>query len=60
MQKLIQDLINVEEQKLLLSSLATFNKMLAYIMAGNLNNMAGVTKEDEIPSMQLTIDLNKV
>jgi hypothetical protein len=59
-QKLVQDLIAVGEQKLLSSSLVTFNKKLACMMAGNLDDMAGLTQDDEIPGMQLTIDFDEV
>jgi hypothetical protein len=59
-QKLVQDLIDVGEQKLLSSSLVTFNKKLACMMAGNLDDMTGLTEDDEIPGMQLTIDFDEV
>ena len=58
-QKLVPNLIEVGERKLLSSSLETFNKKLACMKAGNLEDVAGVTKEDEIPSLQMTVEFNE-
>jgi hypothetical protein len=54
-QKLVPNLIDVGERKLLSSSLGTFNKKLACMKAGNLDEAAGITEDDEIPSVQLTV-----
>ena len=56
--KLVRNLIDVGEQKLMSSSLATFNKKLACMMAGNLQDVAGTTEEDEIPNMQLIVEFD--
>jgi hypothetical protein len=45
---LVQDLIDVGGHKLLSLSLVTFNKKLAYMMAGNLDDMAGLTERLEL------------
>ena len=58
-QKLVPNLIEVGERKLLSSSLETFNKKLACMKAGNLEDVAGVTEEDEIPSLQMTVEFNE-
>jgi len=55
-QKPVTNLIDAGERKLLSSTLETFNKKLACMKAGNVGNMAGITEEDEIPSVQLTIE----
>lgn len=56
--KAVLNLIDIGERKLLLSSLKTFNKKLTCMKAGNLEGMAGMIEEDELPSVQLTIDLD--
>lgn len=55
-QKLITNLIDVGEKKLLSLSLDTFNKKLACMKSGNLDGMAGTVEEDELPSVQMTVD----
>ena len=50
-QKPVLNLIDIGEKKLASSSLAMFNKKLACMMAGNLNEVAGITEEDELLSM---------
>jgi hypothetical protein len=57
-QRLVTNLIDVGERKLLSSTLETFNKKLAYMKAGNVDEMAGMTEEDEIPSIQVTIEFD--
>ena len=47
---MVPNLINVGERKLLSSSLETFNKKIACMKAGNLDGVAGITEEDEIPA----------
>jgi hypothetical protein len=54
----VLNLIDIGEQKLLSSSLETFNKKLTCIKAGNLEGMAGMIEKDELLSVQLTIDLD--
>ena len=56
-QKLVTNLIDVGERKLLSSSLETFNKKLACMKAGNVGEMAEIAEEDEIPRIQLTVEL---
>ena len=56
-QKMVTNLIDVGERKLLSSSLETFNKKLACMKAGNVGEMAGITEDDEIPSIQITVEL---
>lgn len=58
-QKLVLNLIDIGEKKLVSSSLATFNKKLSCMMAGNLDDIAGMTEEDELPSMQMSIKLEE-
>jgi hypothetical protein len=58
-QKLVPNLIVVGEKKLLSSSLETFNKRLACMKAGNLDEVAGITEEDEIPTIQLSVEFNE-
>jgi hypothetical protein len=58
-QKMVPNLIDVGERKLLSSSLETFNRKLAGMKAGNLDEVAGITEEDEIPSIQLKVELDK-
>lgn len=58
-QKLVPDLIEVGERKLLSSSLETFNKKLACMKTGNLEEVAGITEEDEIPCIQMTVEFNE-
>ena len=55
-QRLVTNLIDIGERKLLSSSLETFNKKLACMKAGNLDGLAGMVEEDELPSVQLTIE----
>src|ERR1700733_386292 len=57
-QTLVTNLIDVGERKLLSSSLETFNKMLACMKAGNADEAAGMIEEDEIPGIQMTIELD--
>jgi hypothetical protein len=57
-QRLVTNLIDVGERKLLSSSLETFNKKLACMKAGHVDEMAGMIEEDEIPSMQLTVEFD--
>jgi hypothetical protein len=56
-QKVVINLIDVGEKRLLSSSLDTFNKKLACMKAGNLDGMAGMVEEDELPTLQLTVEL---
>jgi len=58
-QKLVPNLIDVGEKKLMSSSLETFNKKLACMKAGNLDEVAGITEEDEIPGIQMTVEFDK-
>jgi len=58
-QKMVPNLIDVGERKLLSSSLETFNKKIACMKAGNLDGVAGITEEDEIPGMQMTVEFNE-
>ena len=58
-QKLVPNLIDVGEKKLMLSSLETFNKKLACMKAGNLDEVAGITEEDEIPGIQMTVEFDE-
>jgi hypothetical protein len=58
-QKLVLNLIDIGEKKLVSLSLAMFNKKLACMMAGNLDDIAGMTEEDELPSMQMSIELEE-
>jgi hypothetical protein len=58
-QKLVPNLINVGERKLLLSSLETFNKKLACMKAGNLNEVVEVTEDDDIPCIQMTVEIDE-
>ena len=57
-QTLVTNLIDVGERKLLSSSLETFNKKLACMKAGNADEAAGMIEEDEIPGIQMTIELD--
>jgi hypothetical protein len=59
-QKLVTNLIDVGERKLLSSSLETFNKKLACMKTGNADEMAGMIEADEIPGMQLTVEFDDV
>lgn len=56
-QKVVINLIDIGEKRLLSSSLDTFNKKLACMKAGNLDGMAGMVEEDELPTLQLTVEL---
>lgn len=56
-QKLVTNLIDVGERKLLSSSLETFNKKLACMKAGNVGEMAEIAEEDKILCIQLTVEL---
>jgi hypothetical protein len=58
-QRLVPNLIEVGEKKLLSSSLETFNKKLACMKAGNLDEVAGITEEDEIPRIQMSVDFDE-
>ena len=58
-QKVVPNLIDVGERKLLSSSLESFNKRLMCMKTGNLDEVAGIAEEDEIPSVQLTVELNE-
>src|SRR6267154_555036 len=58
-QKLVPNLIDVGEKKLMSSSLETFNKKLACMKAGNLDEVAGITEEDEIPGIQMTVEFDE-
>jgi hypothetical protein len=58
-QKLVTNVIDVGERKLLSSSLETFNKKLACMKAGNLDDAAEITEEDEIPCIQMTVEFNE-
>ena len=58
-QKLVLNLIDIGEQRLLSSSLKTFNKKLACMKAGNLDDVTGITEEDEIPGIQMTMEFNE-
>jgi hypothetical protein len=58
-QKAVPNLIDAGERKLLSSSLETFNRKLACMKTGNLDEVAGITEEDEIPSVQLTVELDE-
>jgi hypothetical protein len=55
---LVPNLIGIGERKLLSSSLETFNKRLACMKTGNLD-VAGITEEDEIPTIQLSVEFNE-
>ena len=57
-QKLVTNLINVGEKRLLSSTLETVNKKLACMKAGNVDELAGMIKVDEIPSVQLSVELD--
>ena len=57
-QKLVTNLIDVGEKRLLSSTLETFNKKLACMKAGNVDELAGMIKVDEIPSVQLSVELD--
>jgi hypothetical protein len=59
-QKPVLNLIDIGEKKLVSSSLATFNKKLACMMAGNLDEAVGITEEDELPSMQMSVVFEEV
>ena len=59
-QKLVLNLIDVGERKLLSSSLETFNKKLACMKAGIVSEIAEISEEDEIPSVQLTVGFDNV
>ena len=59
-QRSVTNLINVGERKLLSSSLETFNKKLACMKAGNVDEIAEMIEEDEIPGIQLTIEFDDV
>jgi hypothetical protein len=54
----VPNLIESGERKLLSSSLETFNRKLALMKAGNLDEVAGITEEDEIPSIQVKVELD--
>ena len=57
-QKLVTNLIDVGEKRLLSSTLEMFNKKLACMKAGNVDELAGMIKVDEIPSVQLSVELD--
>ena len=57
-QKLVTNLIDVGEKRLLSSTLETFNKKLACMKAGNVEELAGMIEVDEIPSVQLSVELD--
>ena len=57
-QKLVTNLIDVGEKRLLSSTLETVNKKLACMKAGNVDELAGMIKVDEIPSVQLSVELD--
>ena len=57
-QKLVTNLIDVGEKRLLSSTLETFNKKLACMKAGNVEELAGMIEVDEIPSIQLSVELD--
>ena len=57
-QKLVTNLIDVGEKRLLSSTLETFNKKLVCMKAGNVDELAGMIKVDEIPSVQLSVELD--
>ena len=58
-QKLVPNLIDVGEKKLMSSSLEMFNKKLTCMKAGNLDEVAGITEEDEIPGIQMTVEFDE-
>ena len=57
-QKLVTNLIDVGEKRLLSLTLKMFNKKLACMKAGNVDELAGMIKVDEIPSVQLSVELD--
>ena len=57
-QKLVTNLIDVGEKRLLSSMLETFNKKLVCMKAGNVDELAGMIKVDEILSVQLSVELD--
>ncbi|KAF8503300.1 hypothetical protein F5888DRAFT_1917408 [Russula emetica] len=59
-QRLVTNLVDIGERRLLSSSLETFNKRLACMKAGNIGEMTGITEDDEIPSVQLTVEFDDV
>jgi hypothetical protein len=59
-QKAIVNLIESGEQKLVSSSLATFNKKLACMMEGNLDGAAAMTEHDELPAVAMSVDMDDV
>lgn len=59
-QKMVLNLIDIGEKRLMSSSLATFNKKLASMMEGNLDGAAGMTEEDELPSMQMAVEFEEL
>lgn len=55
-QKVVPDLIESGERKLVSSSLATFNKKLVCMMEGNLDEAAALTEDDELPAVAMSLD----
>jgi hypothetical protein len=57
-QKLVTNLIDIGEKRLISSTLETFNKKLACMKAGNVDELAGMIEVDEIPSIQLSVEFD--
>ena len=58
-QKPTVNLIEAGEKKLISSSLMTFNKRLACMIAGNMAEAAAMAEADELPAVAFTLDVDE-
>lgn len=57
-QKMVNNLVDLGEKRLFSSTLETFNKKFACMKAGKVDELAEMTEDDELPSVQLTVDFD--